>query len=191
MAPAEVAILNACAAKLGVDVTRETVGRLGRFLDLLLEWNRRVPVTGERDPERILQQHVIDCLAPGLWLPASGLVIDVGSGAGFPGIILGCLRPDLELVLIEARRRPTSFLREAIRVIPLPAARAVELRAEDAPREPGLGGGADVVVSRALRLPLFLGLAAPLLAPHGSVIAMQTPRSAATVGRDAGGLVLA
>jgi len=105
-------------------------------------------------------------------------VVDVGSGAGFPGIVLGCLRPDLQFVLIESRRRRASFLREAIRAIPLPAARALEMRAEEAAADPEQAGRAAIAISRALRLDVFLGLAAPFLAPDGAAIAMQTPRAA-------------
>jgi 16S rRNA (guanine527-N7)-methyltransferase len=190
MAPADEAVLKASADGLGVAIDGGATNRIGRFLSLLEEWNQRFNLTGEQDPARLLRRHVIDSLAPGIWLPGRGLVVDIGSGAGFPGIILGCVRPDLELVLVESRRRPTSFLREAIRTIPLPAARALELRAEDAAQQPGLATAAAVVVSRAIRLPLFLDLAAPLLSPQGTVIAMQTPRTAASLAPDLGGLLL-
>lgn len=189
MAPADVATLRTSAVQLGVEIDQEAIARVDRFLDLLLEWNQRFNLTGERDRGALVRKHVVDSAAPIPWLPQRGLIIDVGSGAGFPGIILGCFRPDLDLVLIESRRRPTSFLREAIRGIPLPNARAFEVRAEDAAREPGVAGQAAVVLSRAIRLPLFLTLAAPLVSQTGSVIAMQTPRTAASTP-DVEGLVL-
>jgi 16S rRNA (guanine527-N7)-methyltransferase len=116
-------------------------------------------------------------LAPGCWLPAEGRVIDVGSGAGFPGIVLACLRPDLEVVLVEPRRRRASFLAEATRLVPLPRARVLAGRAENAA---GLAG-ARTVITRALRLEAFLPMAAPLLAPEGTAVGMQTPS-----GREAG-----
>jgi 16S rRNA (guanine527-N7)-methyltransferase len=56
--------------------------------------------------------------------------VDIGSGAGLPGIVLACLRPDLRVILVESRRRRISFLREAMRAIPLPCAEALEMRAE-------------------------------------------------------------
>ena len=115
-------------------------------------------------------------------------MIDVGSGAGFPGIILACARPDLDSSCIESRRRRVSFLCEAIRTVPLPHARALEERAEDASRRPELAGSATMVVSRALRLDVLLAAAPPLLGAGGLVVAMHTPggvaeaRRAATVG---------
>src|SRR5262245_23132162 len=130
MTAAEVNRLVAGAVTIGVELDRTTVGRIDRFLAVLDVWNRRVRLTGERDGATIIDRHVVDSLAAGPDLPADGLVVDIGSGAGFPGIILSCLRPDLDMVLIDSRRRRVSFLREAIREIPLPSARALELRAE-------------------------------------------------------------
>src|SRR3989454_9715152 len=178
MTPAEVRLLHAAARELGVDVGYGAVDRLARFLDLLAVWNRRIHLTGARGLPSLVRNHAIDSLAPAAHFPRTGLVIDVGSGAGFPGIVIACLRPDLEIALIESRRRRASFLREAIRAIPLPAARILEMRAEEAATDPELAGRAAVAISRALRLDVFLALAVPLLAPHGTAIAMQTPRTA-------------
>lgn len=167
--------LRAAAESIGVTLDPEAARRIGRFLDLLQVWNRRLRLTGERDRDLLARKHVPDCLAVSVELPGSGLVVDVGSGPGFPGIVLGCVRPDLELALIEPRRRPTSFLSEVIRTIPLPNARAYELRAESTGSMPGLAGRADLVVSRALRLDALLAVSGPLLGPGGRLVAMQTP----------------
>ena len=184
MTPAEAALLREIATWFDVKLDARTLERVERFLELLTLWNRRIRLTGERDLSLILQKHVADSLAPVACLPATGLVIDIGSGAGFPGIILACLRPDLELVLIESRRRRVSFLREAIHQARLPRARAVEARAEDLVADSEITGRARVVVGRAIRLERFLALAAAFVEPNGIAIAMQTPRSAA--GRIAG-----
>lgn len=164
------------AAAWGIGLDEASLDRMGRFFALLSIWNRRIRLTGERDEGLIARKHVLDSLSPVRYLPDGGLVIDIGSGAGFPGIILGCVRPDLDLVLLDARRRPVSFLREAVRSIPLPRARALQLRAEDAAHTGNLAGRARLVIARALRLDVFLPLARPLLAPGGVAIAMQTPR---------------
>jgi len=181
---AEAALLREIAAWFDVKLDAGTLERVERFLELLTLWNRRIRLTGERDLTLILQKHVADSLAPVACLPAAGLVVDIGSGAGFPGIILACLRPDLQVVLIESRRRRASFLREAIRQARLPCARVVEARAEDAMADAEIAGRARVVVGRAIRLERFLALAAPFVEPNGVAIAMQTPHSVA--GRTAG-----
>lgn len=166
------------AAELGVVLDDGAIERIGRFVDLLTVWNRRLRLTGDRDPRLLVRKHVVDSLAVLPELRSSGMLLDIGSGGGFPGIVLGCASPGRPLRLLEPRRRPTSFLSEAIRTIPLPAAKVLEMRGEDAGADPSLAGQACVVVSRALRLDLLLRIAAPLLAPGGIVVAMQTPSAA-------------
>jgi 16S rRNA (guanine527-N7)-methyltransferase len=174
------------AALVGATLDPATLDRLGRFIDLLVVWNHRFRLTGDRDRGRLVRNHLVDALAVVLELPPAGLVVDLGSGAGFPGIVLGCARPDLPIRLIEPRRRPASFLSEAIRTIPLPAAQAVETRGEEAARDSALSGKSKRVVSRALRLDILVRLARPLLAPSGQVIAMQTPATDEAAARDVG-----
>jgi len=178
MTPAGARLLVESAARFGVELRPEAIARLDRFLELLSLWNRRARLTGDREPEALLRKHVIDSLAVAPHLPGTGLVVDVGSGAGFPGLVVGCARPDLELRLIESRRRRASFLSEAIRTIALPHARVIEERAE-AVTDPEIVGGAAIVIGRAVRLETYLRLAARLVAPGGAVIAMQTPRALA------------
>lgn len=132
----------------------------------------------------LLGKHLLDCLAVVPELPKAGLVVDIGTGPGFPGLVLGCARPDLPLYLIEPRRRPVSFLSEAIASLSLPMARVVEDRAERAAAHPVLSGAAGLVVSRALRLDVLLDLATPYLAENGEIVAMQTPSVREEVAAD-------
>jgi len=184
MTPAERALLEAGARWFDVEPDAATTDRIARFLTLLGVCNRRTRLTAETDHEALIAKHVVDSLAVVPLLPESGSVVDIGSGAGFPGIVLGCARPDLRLTLIESRRRRASFLRESIRTIPLPDATVVELRAEAA-AETALAGSAGLVVARAVRLDVFLPLAVPLLGPGGKAVAMQTPRTAGLAARAA------
>ena len=184
MSPTEAAAVTAGAMRLGVHLAPQALAGFARFLDLLGVWNERIRLLGPRDRETIIGQHLLDGLAPAPHLPAAGRLVDVGSGAGFPGIVLGCVRPDLPLTLVESRRRRASFLREAIRTIPLPQAEVLEVRAEALPIS-----DAAVVTARGLRLDAFLELAAPLLAADGVAIAMQAAgavRGAAPVGAQHG-----
>ena len=173
--PRHLDLIRAGADRMGVSVDAPTVERLRRYLTLLLVWNERLRLTGERDVEVLVGKHVVDCLAPCMELPASGRIVDIGAGAGFPGLVLGCVRPDLSLLLLESRRRPTSFLREAIRTIPLAHATVSQQRAEAAKDDAALAGSAAVVTGRAVGLERLLSWASPLVAPDGVVVAMQTP----------------
>ncbi len=181
----EVALVRG-ASVLGVCLDAASIDRIGRFIDRLELWNRHSHLTGDRDRAVLVRKHAVDSLAVLSELPRSGTVVDVGSGAGFPGVVVGCTRPDLPLVLIESRRKPASFLSDAIRGIPLPKARVLQLRAEEAVRDVALAGGADVVLSRAIRLDVFLPLAASLIASGGLVIAMQTPATGPAAAARAG-----
>jgi 16S rRNA (guanine527-N7)-methyltransferase len=176
MTAAEAALLRERAAEFGVDVDAPAIQRITTFLAILESWNPRLRLTGERDSRALADKHTLDSLAVAAFLPVSGTVVDIGSGAGFPGIVLSCVRPDLEVVAVDSRRRPVSFLREVIRQVPLPHTRALERRGEELATAEALGGRVALVVGRALRLDVFLPLASPLLAPEGMVIAMQTPR---------------
>lgn len=175
MTESEAGQLRQGAARLGVAIDASAVTRLGRFLDLLDIWNRRLRLTGDRDRRVLLGKHVVDSLAVVPELPEAGMVVDVGSGAGFPGIVLACVRPELSFALIEPRRRPTSFLSEVIRTVPLPSVLALEMRAEEAAQAAAVAGRARLVVSRALRVDRLLELAPGFLAADGLLVAMQTP----------------
>jgi 16S rRNA (guanine527-N7)-methyltransferase len=185
--PAESRELREGAGALGVSLDDPAMARLGRYVDLLEVWNRRIRLTGDRDRCILLRKHVLDSLAvvPELMeLPSAGPVLDVGSGAGFPGIVLACACPERAIVLNEPRRRPTSFLLEAIRTIPVPNARVVEARAEEAARDPDLLGAMALVVSRALRIDSLLELSRPFLISDGILVAMQTPSVSEREARD-------
>jgi 16S rRNA (guanine527-N7)-methyltransferase len=136
-------------------------------------------------------RNVLDSLAvvPELMeLPLAGSALDIGSGAGFPGIVLACACPERDIVLNEPRRRPTSFLMETIRTIPLPNVRQVEARAEEAARDPDLAGAMALVVSRALRLDSLLQLSRPFLTRDGILVAMQTPSVTEREARELAGI---
>jgi 16S rRNA (guanine527-N7)-methyltransferase len=173
----EVDALARGAGDVGVRLDASSLSALVGFLDRLMQWNARIRLTGERSPGALVR-HALDSLAVVPNLPARGLVVDIGTGGGFPGIILAIARPDLDFLLLDARRRAVSFLRETARALPLGNVRAVHRRAEDAVDD--LAGRAAAVVSRALRLDDFLALAAPLVAEGGIVLAMQTPGRATT-----------
>lgn len=175
----ELGDLQRAAQLVHVELDDESATRIVRFVDLLQVWNARVRLTGDRDRQTILAKHVVDSLAPCRWVPESGLVADIGSGGGFPAIVVACVRPDVTMTLIEARRRPCSFLSEVARTVRLPGVRVLNARGEDAAADPLLAGRAGIVMSRAVRLDDVLALGAPMLSPGGRVIAMRTPAGVA------------
>jgi 16S rRNA (guanine527-N7)-methyltransferase len=98
--------------------------QLSAYLDLLLKWNARTNLTAIRDPEDIVSRHFGESLFAGLHLaprlPPDATLLDFGSGAGFPGLPIQLLYPDLHVTLAESQGKKASFLREAVRTLNLP-----------------------------------------------------------------------
>jgi 16S rRNA (guanine527-N7)-methyltransferase len=95
-------------------------GQLAVYLELLLKWNARTNLTAIREPDEMVRRHFGESLFCGLHLPAEATtVLDLGSGAGFPGLPIQLLRPELRVTLAESQHKKASFLREAVRVLGL------------------------------------------------------------------------
>ena len=94
--------------------------QLSTYLDLLLRWNARTNLTAIREPEEIVRRHFGESLFTATHLPPAMTLLDFGSGAGFPGLPIQLLRPNLAVTLSESQGKKASFLREVIRVLALP-----------------------------------------------------------------------
>jgi 16S rRNA (guanine527-N7)-methyltransferase len=107
----------------GAQVSTELLGKLGEYLDLLLRWNARTNLTAIREPEQIVQRHFGESLFAGdvlkSRLPTGATLLDFGSGAGFPGIPVQLLLPEIAVCLAESQGKKASFLREAVRTLGL------------------------------------------------------------------------
>lgn len=160
--------------KLGAPLTDTAIDQISAYLDLLRIWNRTTRLTGPSDDQTLVDRHVIDSLAIVANIPPGGTMVDIGSGAGFPGLVVAIARPDVFALLVEPRRRRVSFLSEVTRTVKLPQATVICARAEDLRRDQRLMSRCDVAVSRAVLAADFLQLAAPFLRPGGIAIVMQT-----------------
>ncbi len=146
-------------------VSRETEERLDAIVALLLKWQKTINLVAPATLPEIWTRHVADSLQ---LVPLAGPVtrwVDLGSGGGFPGLVVAAAladRQDVDVVLVESDTRKAAFLREASRLAELPVT-VLPLRIEQA--APRIAAGVEVVSARALApLPKLLGLAAPFLA---------------------------
>lgn len=107
--------------------------QLSVYLDLLLKWNARTNLTAIRDPEEIVRRHFGESLFAAQHLGNPDTLLDFGSGAGFPGLPIALLRPEIRVTLAESQNKKATFLREAVRTLPLPNVEVWAARAESMP----------------------------------------------------------
>lgn len=165
------------ARALGVTLPPAALAPLAEYVSLVLEWGARINLTGARTSEALADDHLADALALLRFLPAAAFsFVDVGSGAGLPGLVLALLRTDASGTLLEPIGKKHAFLAHAIRTLGLTgrvAARAERL--EDHLRSGGRGKY-DVALSRAVwPAAEWLERAMPLLRPGGLAIGLTGP----------------
>jgi 16S rRNA (guanine527-N7)-methyltransferase len=154
------------AAALGSPLADATQGALVQWLERLEEWNARIDLTAARSREELVDLMVADALVLAPRLPRGARVVDVGTGAGAPGLALALVRDDLRVTLVEPLAKRTAFLRTA-----LGAVGRADVRLERARSEALAGRRAwDAAVSRATLAPaIWLDVGASLAAPGGTV----------------------
>jgi 16S rRNA (guanine(527)-N(7))-methyltransferase RsmG len=132
-----------------------------------VEWG----IIGPRESDRLWERHLLNCVAVGALIPPDSMVVDVGSGAGLPGVVLAIARPDLRLVLVEPMLRRAAFLESVLTDLELTGVEIQRTRAEELTKS---RPAADVVTARAVaRVDRLAELAAPLLRPSGELLAIK------------------
>jgi 16S rRNA (guanine527-N7)-methyltransferase len=163
--------------RLGVPLSPHTVARLALYFQELVRWNAKVNLTGLTTERDIISKHFLDSLAalkliapePGLIRPGPALrVLDVGTGAGFPGLVLKLKSPELAVTLLEPSQKKATFLHHIIGLLGVVGTSVLIARIENL--EPSQAGPFDLVTARAVRPELILAEAPRLLAPEGQVL---------------------
>lgn len=166
---------NGCA-ELGIELSDEQFAKLERYAELLIEWNEKVNLTAITEPEEIAVKHFLDSLTPLATGRVGKKVIDVGTGAGFPGLVLKIARPDIELTLLDSLNKRLDFLKAAADELSLGGITFVHARAEDAGRDAALRAQFDTAVSRAVaNMTVLSELCIPFLKIGGSFLALKGP----------------
>ncbi len=166
------------AASLGLTVTAEQESLFARFHALLLERNEQINLTAIIDPVEVAVKHFVDSLTVELvWTPRDGdRALDIGTGAGFPGVPLAIRHPATDFILNDSIRKKTDFLQEATELLGLHNAHPVWARAEVLGREPDYRARQQAVLVRAVaHLGTLVEYALPLLAMGGILVAMKGP----------------
>lgn len=164
-------------SELNMEVSEDKIDKLIRYAELLVEWNEKMNLTAITEPIEIAEKHFLDsamCLKTGI----SGKVIDVGTGAGFPGLVLKILKPEIELCLLDSLQKRIGFLQTVCEELNLEGVEFVHARAEDGGQDKKLREKFDYSVARAVaNLATLSEYCLPFVKTGGEFIAMKGPKA--------------
>ena len=169
-------LLSKEAAALGIELSENMLTQFEKYAALLKEWNEKINLTAITDDEGIAYKHFLDSLAllKQVDIPKGAEIADVGTGAGFPGVVLKIARPDLELTLIDSLQKRLNFLDTVLKELDLKA-ELRHSRAEDAGHEKNLREKFDFVTARAVaNLAVLSEYCLPLCKVGGFFVPMKT-----------------
>jgi 16S rRNA (guanine527-N7)-methyltransferase len=162
-------ILNQGVVQLGLDISRASQIKMISYLELLQKWNRIYNLTAIRQPEQMVSHHLLDSLAVLPYL-SKGSWLDVGCGAGLPGLVLAMAQPDWQFTLLDSNSKKTSFVQQAVIDLHLPNVEIYCVRVEDWSPQAKFDG----IISRAFAdLAEFVFATRHLLADNGCWVAMR------------------
>ena len=169
------------AEKFGISLSPAQAEALCRYYDILTERNKHVNLTRITEPDDVVSKHFLDSLTPLASGLVKGRIIDVGTGAGFPGLVLKCAAPEIELTLLDSLNKRITFLREAAEVMDIrDGIEFVHARAEDSGNDPRYRERFDTVVSRAVaNMRTLAEWCLPFVKPGGYFLALKGPLAAA------------
>ena len=170
-------LLTSGARCLGLELADRHLAYFSLYVEEIARWSRVTNLISQTDADTIIRKHILDSLAVSLLIPTHMRLLDLGSGAGFPGLVLAIMQSSRDVVLIEARRKRVSFLKETVRRLKINNVKVYEGRVETLAKEDSLRCSFAVVISRATwSLKEFLTLAHPFVADRGIVLSMKGPR---------------
>lgn len=169
-------ILSARAAEAGIPLTAEQIEQFSVYHEMLLDWNTRMNLTALTAPEDVAVKHIIDSLTAydAALFDGARTLIDVGTGAGLPGIPLAVYAPQFTVTLLDSLNKRVRFLTEVTAAMGLQNVRCIHARAEEAARTAEHRAAYDIAVSRAVaRLPVLLEYTLPFVRVGGTLLALK------------------
>ncbi len=142
--------LTTIASKMNIEINEKKIDEFYSFMNLLIEWNKKVNLTAITNPKDIIIKHFIDSLTINKYINNCANIIDVGTGAGFPGIPLRIVNENLEVVLVDALNKRINFLKEVIEKNNFNNVKLIHARAEDIGKDNQYREQFDIAVSRAV-----------------------------------------
>lgn len=161
--------------EFGLTLDEVAINRLNTYGNMLVEWNEKMNLTAITEPEEVLYKHFLDCLMffKNVDVSKNARVIDVGTGAGFPGMVLKIARPDIELTLMDGLNKRLTFLNAVLQELKLEA-NTVHMRAEDGGKNNAYREKYDIACARAVaNLPVLCEYCIPFVKVGGQFVAMK------------------
>lgn len=176
MSPLEELLCESCR-KIGVELNQAQLKQFMTYKDMLIEWNEKMNLTAITDDREIILKHFVDCLALCSGADMSGKkIIDVGTGAGFPGVPVKIACPDIDITLLDSLNKRITFLNELTKVLGLEKTDCVHMRAEDGGNDKVLRESFDMCISRAVaNLSVLCEYCLPFVRVGGMFISMKGP----------------
>ncbi len=171
-------IMSDACMDVGLSFNEETYNKFIEYKDMIKFWNEKINLTAIVDDEQIVKKHFIDCIKIFKFSPLKEAksIIDIGTGAGFPGIPIKIMREEVDLVLLDSLNKRINFLNQVINKVNVKNVTTIHGRAEDFSRKPEYREKSDVAVSRAVaNLAVLSELCIPYVKVGGYFVAMKGP----------------
>ena len=164
---------------INIDIDGKTAEKFMIYMRELVSWNEKVNLTAITEPNEIITKHFLDSAAPAEYIGEGASVIDVGCGAGFPGLVLKLLRNDINLTLLDSLDKRLKFLDFVINETETEGVALLHMRAEDGGRDRKYREKFDVAVSRAVaNMAVLCEYCLPFVKTGGKLIALKGPKTA-------------
>ena len=160
--------------QIGIELTEEQLEKFYLYMNILLEWNEKINLTAITNEEEIILKHFVDSLTINKYIEDSKSLIDVGTGAGFPGIPIKILRQDLKITLLDSLNKRINFLNEVIEKLELKNIECIHGRAEEFGKNKNYREKYDISTSRAVaNMSTLSEYLIPFVKIGGKVLAMK------------------
>lgn len=167
-------ILKNKCEKLKIKIEEKNIEKFYKYMKLLLEWNKKINLTAITEPNEVILKHFVDSLTISKYIEDDSTLVDVGTGAGFPGIPLKIIREDLEITLVDSLNKRINFLKEIIEELELKNIKAIHSRAEEFGKNVKYREKFDYATSRAVaNLSTLSEYLIPLVKIKGRIISMK------------------
>ena len=171
-------IMKTAADEVNIEFNEEMYNKFIKYMRLVQEWNQKINLTAITEDEDFIKKHFIDCIKAFKSEPIKNAktIIDVGTGAGFPGLPIAIMNPNVEVTLLDSLNKRINFLNLVVRELGLKNVKTIHSRAEDGARKPELREKFDVATSRAVaNMAVLSEFCMPYVKKGGYFVALKGP----------------